>query len=97
MRGGVVERPPVGALHVLLGRPPRLGVDVDEHLGARTQELVPDLLALRLHIAQRHPLHAPHRLHEEQVLRRVLDLEECSASEDIISEWRKGAAGQTAL
>ena len=78
MRSGVVERPPVGVLHVLLGRPPRLGVDVDEHLGPRAHELVPDLLALGLHVPQRHPLHPPHRLHEEQVLRRVLDLEECS-------------------
>ena len=40
MRGGVVEGPSVGALHVLLGRAPRLRVDVHQHLGARAQELV---------------------------------------------------------
>ncbi len=34
MRGRVVERPPVRALHVLLRHPVRLGVNVHQHLGA---------------------------------------------------------------
>lgn len=79
MRGRVVEGPPVGLLHVLLGDLARLGVHVDEHLGAGPQEARPDGAALLGHVHLRQLLHPPHRLHEQQVLRRVLLLQERAA------------------
>lgn len=76
VRGGVVERPAVGPLHVLLGDLVRLRVDVDEHLGAGREELAPDDHALLGHVDLRQLLHPPNGLDEEQVLRGVLLLQE---------------------
>ena len=76
VRGGVVERPAVGPLHVLLGDLVRLRVYVDEHLGAGREELPPDDRALLGHVDLGQLLHPPHGLDEEEVLRGVLLLEE---------------------